>query len=192
MEKSLKNFTTISLIASLGFIIFGATIYALPQITIVAISYMFGILLIALGVAEIISYFITNKKKMVYNYDLVYGMVNALIGMVLLLNPQAIPNLLTILLGIWILLTSLIKIQFASMLKEVESKEWIITVVISIITSIFGILLMFNPVEGAEALVKAFGLLSILYATLDLIQTIIYRSKIPEMVEDIVIKKKTK
>ena len=184
MEKSLKDFTTISIMASIGFIVFGMTVFFIPQITIVALSYMFGILLIALGLAEIISYFKTNKKKLHYNYDIVYGLVNLLIGLVLLLKPFLIPSLLPILLGVWILLTSIIKVQFAFMLKEIGSKEWTVTVFISVITLIFGAVLMFSPFEGMVALTQAFGLLIVLYSVLDLIQTVIYKSKIPEMVDE--------
>ena len=87
------------------------------------------------------------------------------------MNPQVIGSFILIVIGIGIIINSAMKLQYAFELKNIHNKMWKTTMLISIISTLCGIILLFNPFAGAVILTKIIGGFIITYAILDIFST---------------------
>lgn len=103
MEQFLKKIGWASIVTSLAFAIIGLIIAYNPNTTFKLISYLIGGVFIVFGLIKIFEYFRTKGSYDLYNYELVYGMIAALLGIVVISCHGMIETILRILIGIWII-----------------------------------------------------------------------------------------
>ena len=149
------------------------------EATIVTISYVIGGILIAAGVLAIIR-FIKNSKEQAntFNLDILYGLVTVILGIIVITNPHAIASILPIVLGIAIIISSSSKLQYAFVLKNDQNDMWKTTLVIAIISTICGVVLLFNPFAGAVLIMRIVGIFILVYSILDIVSTIIIKKNV--------------
>ena len=93
-----------------------------------------------------------------------------------------------LILGIFIVVNSALKVQYAIELKQYNNKMWMTTLILSFITLVFGVVLIFNPFEGAVVLTQVIGIFIILYSVLDVIECYIIKKNlkgIQKLVEEV-------
>ena len=172
MESLMKKFFRSSMMTSIVLLVLGFMLIFKSEATIISISYIIGAILVAIGVLAIIK-FIKNTNNVSKNeLDIVYGVVTIILGILIITNPEAIASIIPIVLGISIIISSATKLQYAFELKANENRLWKTTMVISVISTICGIILLFNPFKGAVMFTKIVGIFIVVYAVLDLISTI--------------------
>ena len=168
MNKVFKS----SIFSSIGLAILGLLLIFQSEITIMSISYIVGAILVALGTLATINYVKgkeTNNKKEI---DIIYATVCIILGILVICNPQGIASLLPFIIGLVIIITSATKLQYGIELKRQSNSLWKTTVILSIITMLCGVLLIFNPFQGAIFITKVVGTLILVYAILDIISTL--------------------
>ena len=175
-----------SLISTLVLFVLGLLLVFESEATIVTISYVIGAILIAAGVFALIR-FINNSKKDddtidISAVDILYGMVTMILGILIIKNPHAIASALPIVLGAIIIVSSANKIQYAVNLKKDGNNLWKTTIVLAIITTICGVVLLFNPFAGAVFIMRIIGLFIIIYSILDFVSTFIIKKNIDNFV----------
>ena len=171
MEKLMKKFFRSSLITSLFLIALGLLLIFQSDAVIYSISYIIGGILIALGVLGIIKFVQATNKEQQTELDIVYGIVSVILGIVVIKNPQAIASIIPTILGISIVINSATKLQYAFELKANGNNLWKSTMVISIISTLCGIVLIFNPFKALTSFTKIVGIFIVIYAVLDMIST---------------------
>ena len=160
------------LITSFVLFILGLILLIIPGSIITTVIRIFGIIIIALGVLSILGSTKTNNNSV----ELIYGILIAILGLVFVSNPQVIAGIIPFILGVWIVIRSLFKLQIVANLKRTRP-DYIKPLVINIITLIIGIVLMFNPFKGATAFIRIIGIIMILYALLDVLNYFFTRPK---------------
>ena len=75
----------------------------------------------------------------------------------MLIRPQYIVSILPILLGIFIILSSIMKIQNAIDLKRVDYPRWWLILVFALISIALGAILIWNPFAAASTLMMFVG-----------------------------------
>ena len=160
------------LLTSIVLLILGIILLFVPGGIITTIIRIFGIIILILGVLSVLS----SSKNKKNNTDLVYGILIIILGIVFVSNPEVIASIIPFILGVWIIIKSLFKLQFISTLKT-TSTDYIKPLVINIITLILGITLAFNPFKGAETLVRIIGIFLIVYSGLDILDYYYTRPK---------------
>src|SRR5699024_7686420 len=103
------------------------------------------------------------------NLIMISGILYSVLGIIIIIYPYSIINLVTICLGVYLLINGLLKIKVAINLKNITNK-WIGTLVMGIVTIILGILLIFNPFAGIT-ITKLAGAFLVIVAIFDLIDT---------------------
>lgn len=172
MDNLMKKFFRSSMITSIILVILGILLVFQSEVTIITISYIIGGILIAIGVLAIIK-FIQNTNNVLKNeLDIVYGVVTIILGILIITHPQAIASVIPIIIGLGIIISSSTKLQYAFELKANENSLWKTTMALSIISTICGIILLFNPFKGAVLLTKIVGIFIVIYAILDIISTV--------------------
>lgn len=179
MEKLMQKFLRSSLITSIVLIVLGLLLVFESEATIFTISYVIGGILIALGVLAIMN-FIKSAESMddKYNLNIIYGVVTVILGILIITNPQAIASVIPIVIGLGIIISSCTKLQYAFQLKANENELWKTTMVISVISTICGIVLLFNPFEAAVGITRIVGIFIVVYAVLDIISTIAIKNNV--------------
>ena len=154
------------------------------EATIYTISYVVGGLLIAIGAIAIIK-FLTNIKITENNYDIniIYGIVCVIMGVLVIQYPEAIATMIPIVLGIVIIASSAIKLQYTLQMKDKGSDLWKTTVIIAIISLLCGVVLLFNPFKAAVGITKIVGIFIVIYGALDLASTLSIRKTFKNVID---------
>ena len=179
---NMKRFNKIlysTLASSIIFFCFGLILFLKPELTINSISYLLGSVLIIIGFINFIRYVLDNDKIVKkFDVDLIYGIIGMVAGVVLILNPTAIATVVPFILGMIIVISSAIKLQYSLVLKQYESSNWKPVFVISIISLIWGIILVFNPFKGAVVITKIIGVFVMVYAILEFSEVIFFQKNL--------------
>ncbi len=181
MDKLLKKFFTSSVLTSLTLLLLGLLLIFQSEVTIISISYVIGGILIALGILGILKFIKSVNNQYKEKLNIVYGVVTVILGILVIKNPHAIASILPIVIGIGIIINSATKLQYAFELKAVNNDLWKGTLIVSIISTVFGVILLFNPFKGAVFLTKIIGILISLYSILDIISTVSIGNNVKEI-----------
>lgn len=179
MEKFMKKFLRSSIITSAVLILLGILLIFQSETTIMMISYVIGGVLVAIGVLALIRYVRAGECPALRNeLDIVYGTVTIIFGIIIIKNYQMIASIIPAVIGIAIIISSAGKLNYAFQLKTEENRMWKTTMILSIISTICGVVLLFNPFKAALGIMKIIGAFIIVYAILDLISTIAIKSSV--------------
>ena len=146
------------------------------------ISYIVGGILVAAGALALVRYVKNAKEPRLNNeLDIMYGIITIIFGLIIIKNYQAVASVIPIVLGIGIIISSAAKLNYAFQLRANKNNLWKTTMIISIISTIFGVILLFNPFKAAMGIMKVIGILIVIYAILDLISTIAIKSSVTKI-----------
>ena len=76
-------------------------------------------------------------------------------------------------LGIWIIVNSVTKFQYSLLLKKLNKSDFKYTLIISLLTFIWGLILLINPLKTVLRVTQIIGIFIIIYAVLDIIDNFI-------------------
>ena len=182
MDRLMKKYLKYSIVTSTILIILGFLLVFQSETTIMMISYVIGGVLVAIGALALIRYVKNGDSPILRNeLDIVYGIVTIIFGIIIIKNYQAIASIIPAVIGIAIIINSASKLNYAFQLKTDENNMWKTTMIISIISTIFGVILLFNPFEAALGIMKVIGIFIIVYAILDLISTMAIKSSVSKI-----------
>lgn len=177
MSKLFKS----SIIGSIALVILGLLLFFQAEKTIISISYIIGAILIAIGVLSGMKFVNGLNNNNQNELDIVYGIVCVVLGILIITNPTAIASAIPIVVGIIIVLNSVIKLHYSLELKESKNELWKSTMIMSVIMTVCGIVLIFNPFAGAVFITKLIGALIVLYAVLDIVSTIVIKNTVTKI-----------
>ena len=178
MNIFMKKVFRSSMITSIFLLILGLLLIIASEATIISISYIIGSILVLLGVIGIINYIRKYNTEDKNELDFIYGLVTVVLGLLIISNPKAIASVIPFILGILIIITSATKLNYAFQLKTDENDLWKSTLLLSVLTTILGIILLFNPFAGAVVITKLVGGIILAYAILDIISSITIRRNV--------------
>ncbi len=114
------------------------------------------LLLIIFGCVRLLSYFSSDILGAFFRFDLYFGIISVVIGLIMLINPESLMRFICIALGASIFFDSAFKIWAAY--KSGFTGQWKPAVVFSVISAILGIVLMFRPGGSSKLFVVIFGI----------------------------------
>lgn len=183
IKKKFKSMYRTSVVFSIILCLIGIFLLSKPEVTLHAISYVIGIILIVWGIIPIIT-FITNKEKESYlEFSFICGVFSCLFGIIIMINPNIIGSIIPFLVGTWMIINGIIKLSYSITLNKESNAT--ISIMISIIILICGLLLIFNPFGGAIVLTKLIGIFTIIYSLLDLIECFTLKRTVKKFNNDI-------
>ena len=172
-----KGFTS-SIITSIILAVLGILLIVATEATIISISYIIGGILILLGFFGLVDYIRKIDTETKTSVDLVYGIVTVILGVLIVMNPKAIASIINYVLGIIIVISSAVKLNYAIQLKGNNNSLWKSTIIFSLITTICGLILIFKPFTGAIVATKIIGAIVLIYAILNIISTFTIRKEV--------------
>lgn len=147
----------------------GLVLLLIPGTLNKLIGILIGVALLAMGIIAIVKYI--KEKDNGSSLNLVSGILYSVLGVIIIIYPYSIINLVTICLGVYLVINGLLKLKLSFVLKRITDK-WIGTLIMGIITVILGVVLIFNPFAGIT-ITKLAGAFLVVVAVFDLIDTYI-------------------
>lgn len=155
--KFLKTAKIWYIVISAIFCIIGLILIIHPSFSIGFIGTLCGIALIVFGAVKLVGYFSGDAYRAVFKFDMAAGILSVILGIVTVINPQGLLNLICIVLGIAVLLDSIFKIQTAVDSKRMGISRWPLIMIPAVITGIAGLVLLLRPAESGELLTVILG-----------------------------------
>ena len=181
IENMYKRMIIYSLLTALFTIIMGIVLMLLPNATNKVVGIIVGIIFLIEGINSVYKYFHREGAKL-YNLNLIFGVLYALLGVVIILYPFTVVEFVTVCLGIYMIINGASKVNYALWLKRGNEESWLITLATGILIAIVGILVIFNPIASLT-LTKLAGAFLIITGILDFMDTILFRNRSKEIME---------
>lgn len=148
----------VNMLMSVSFCVFGIIIMAMPEISVSVVRIVIGIYLILSGVFKLIGYFSKDLFRLAFQYDLQLGILLIALGTAILIHSDQAMTFICVMFGVSILAEGLFKASIAFDSKEFGIKSWIAILIISVVTCLFGAILIFFPSESIRVLQVHLGL----------------------------------
>ena len=146
------------IVLSVVFCIVGVLFVAWSDIGTQVLSLALGIAMIVFGGIKIVGYFSKDLFRLAFQFDLELGIISAVLGIIVLLNPFGTITFIFIAMGIAILADALFKIRIAIDAKRFGVGAWWMILSLAFLTAIAGVLLVFRPWESANILTVLLGI----------------------------------
>ena len=146
------------IVMSVLFCVLGVVLLFTPGVSALWIGRLLGIGLILFGAIKLVGYFSRDLFRLAFQYDLAFGLLLMVLGIVTLSHPGDALSFLCVMFGIPVLADGLFKIQAASDSKRFGLRPWWLILTLAIVACLAGLLLVFRPMDGARALLVLLGI----------------------------------
>lgn len=135
----------------------GIVLLALPEISARVLGIVFGVLLIAYGCARLTAYFTRGGWGLLFRYDLSMGILLVLLGVLVLMFPSSVMTFLTIVLGAYIIVDGIFKLQISLDAHRYGLRQWWVLLLMALASAVCGVLLLLHPYLGSSFLMIYLG-----------------------------------
>lgn len=165
----------------LFYILVGLAIYAKSYLRYDAIINFLGVLFIVTGGVYV--YINSREKKLkLSDYDVIFGILVAVDGLLMIINPWKLTNTLIFYFGIFLILCGLQKLVVALKLMNIKDEAGILTLFTALLLMLLGIVLLLN-VFSNTSVTELTGMFILFYGIIQLANTILLNSKEKEIVK---------
>lgn len=134
---------------------------------------LFAIIILVNGIIKLVQYFRTDAQMRMMNFGLAEGILSILAALIIIISSNALIAFLPIMFSIWIIVQSIITIQLSMGLKLSETKGWWVVLILSIITLLLGVIIMFNPFASMAATTTVVGIILAVTEAIHLVEGIV-------------------
>ena len=146
------------IVMSVLFCVLGVVLLFTPGVSALWIGRLLGIGLILFGAIKLVGYFSRDLFRLAFQYDLAFGLLLMVLGIVTLSHPGDALSFLCVMFGIPVLADGLFKIQIAMDSRQFGIRNWWLVLVLAALTCVVGVVLVFRPMTGVRALTARMGL----------------------------------
>ena len=161
-----------SIVISILMIVLSIFLMINPLESLEAFVIMFSFIIILNGVAYFVSYFNMPKKDKLFSFDILMGLITLIAGILIFIYRANLINIFPIILGIWIIVSNLIKMQLSINLSAIAGSNWFLLLITQILMIILGVVLITNPFSSLIALTTLAGSFLIIAEVASLIESI--------------------
>jgi len=169
LSKIMKKTGWSSLLTSIIFAILGLVLITNPEGTVKTVAYTLGTIFILIGIYKIISYIRNKDKYDFFNFDLTFGIIAIIIGLITIVYIKQIGTIFRIIIGVWIVYSAIMRMNLASNFKAIDSRLWGSSFTLAILMLICGLYILFT----ANAILVTIGIIILVYSILDILESII-------------------
>lgn len=140
-----KNRNWSIIIPGILLIFFGALCAFYPGITLLSVTFIAGAGFIFAGVVNIVSYFRERKVMGLSGWYVVYGILDILVGLMLLIHPFATAYVIPWLIGAFVIAYAVVEIVSIIPLRKSLGSVWGLGLVSGILSLVIGICFFIFP-----------------------------------------------
>ena len=158
MEKAAFKNWWLVLIKGIILIILAFVVFRHPVGTLVGITFYIGMGLLLTGIVLIIAAVAARNDIENWGWRLAEGILDALIGIMLLANPGITAAVIPFLIGFWAIFYGILLLADSFGSKKSGYKNWWFELIAGILTVIFGYIIAFNPVISLLTITTLIGI----------------------------------
>jgi uncharacterized membrane protein HdeD (DUF308 family) len=166
--ETLKRHWWVPVIRGIAAIVFGVIAFAYPGLTVAMLVLFFGAWVLVDGVFRVIGAIGHRAFDKEWGFDLIIGIVGIIIGFLTFHAPQITALALIIYIAAWALMIGATEIALAIKLRREIKGEWFL-ILMGLVSIVFAVMLLWNPLPGALALVWLIGSYAIVFGILGII-----------------------
>lgn len=140
----------------LCYILIGAMFQFVPDINPRVVAIVLATCVIVSGTVMIARYFLQGSFRDLYSYEFSFGAFAVIAGICMMIAASKIGDLLLVLLGVCMLMTSIIKVQNSIQLIGMKRRTWIPVLIIAVLLIAADILVIINPFADKENFYKLY------------------------------------
>lgn len=177
IQKKLKQDSYESIFFSCVTILLGLIMIIFSQSILDIISYIIGGILIVYGLIKIFYYFRYEGKYNIFNYDLSFGILNIIIGIVCIIFTNELQSIFRIIIGLVVIYEAIINITLSTKIFFVDKLSGIISLLISILMILCGGFIIFTK----GLLIASIGISLIVFAIMNIVESIIFNHNLNKL-----------
>ncbi|WP_424243963.1 uncharacterized membrane protein HdeD (DUF308 family) [Elusimicrobium posterum] len=167
VNKGSKMFFIIS---GIIYCLAGLLVMFYPLATMITIAVILGVTILLSGIGYTASYFADRSIINHSGWVLAAGLLDIVVGIILLLNIKGTIIAIPFLLGLWALFASISRISASFSLQALGIKKWWWMLLGGIIGAIFAFLIIFYPVFGAVVISIYIGIFMLFMGAFSLLE----------------------
>jgi uncharacterized membrane protein HdeD (DUF308 family) len=156
MIETLKRHWWVPVIRGVAAIVFGIIAFVYPGITIATLVLFFGAWVLIDGIFRVVGAIGHRASDPDWGWHIVIGIVGIIVGLLTFHAPQITALALIVYVAAWALMIGATEIAFAIKLRREIKGEWFL-ILMGLASIIFAILLLWNPIAGAAAVIWLIG-----------------------------------
>lgn len=150
------------------FCVLGVVLFITAERCVPWIGRALGIGMVICGAIKLGGYFSKDLFRLAFQYDLAFGILLVVVGIITLCHPGEAMTFLCVMFGIPVLADGLFKIQVAVEARRFGISQWWLVLLLAVLTGVIGLLLVLRPAEGARVMVMLMGASLLLDGALNL------------------------
>ncbi len=166
--ETLKRHWWVSVLRGIAAVVFGVMAFVYPGLTAAVLVLLFGAWVLVDGVFRVIGAIAGRASDPDWGLNLIIGIIGIIIGLLTFHAPQITALALVIYIAVWALMIGATEIALAIKLRREIKGEWFL-ILMGLLSIVFAIMLLWNPLPGALALVWLIGSYAIVFGVLGII-----------------------
>ena len=155
--KLLKKLKTNVVISAALCILLGIVLVVWPGLSMQIVCTAIGAVLLIGGGVRLAAYFTAKDGSVYSQMNLIMGIILAVVGIWILLQPDKVLAIIPIIVGIVIALHGVNNLQQAITLCKEQYDKWWVALILGLLTVGFGVLLIFKPFAALDTAVRLIG-----------------------------------
>lgn len=172
---------------SIIFCVCGVFLFLFPEISVPVVVTFLGITMMIFGLIKLIGYFSRDLYRLAFQYDLQFGILWLVVGIVTLIRPGNAIGFLCISLGICMVTDCLFKGKVAKDARTFGLHSWWLIFLLAVPAGLIGLLLILCPTQAVRAAMMLLGLSLFAQGILNLCVAVtmvkIVKNQIPDRME---------
>jgi uncharacterized membrane protein HdeD (DUF308 family) len=166
--ETLKRHWWVPVIRGIAAVLFGIMAFVYPGLTVAVLVLLFGAWILVDGVFRVIGAIGHRASDKEWGFDLIIGIMGIIIGFLTFHAPRITALALIIYIAAWALMIGATEIAMAIKLRREIKGEWFL-ILMGLLSIVFAVMLLWNPLPGALALVWLIGSYAIVFGILAII-----------------------
>jgi uncharacterized membrane protein HdeD (DUF308 family) len=166
--ETLKRHWWVPVLRGIAAVLFGIMAFVYPGLTVAVLVLLFGAWILVDGVFRVIGAIGHRASDKEWGFDLIIGIMGIIIGFLTFHAPRITALALIIYIAAWALMIGATEIAMAIKLRrEIKGESFLI--LMGLLSIVFAVMLLWNPLPGALALVWLIGSYAIVFGILAII-----------------------
>jgi uncharacterized membrane protein HdeD (DUF308 family) len=166
--ETLKRHWWVPVLRGIAAVLFGIMAFVYPGLTVAVLVLLFGAWILVDGVFRVIGAIGHRASDKEWGFDLIIGIMGIIIGFLTFHAPRITALALIIYIAAWALMIGATEIALAIKLRREIKGEWLL-ILMGLLSIVFAVMLLWNPLPGALALVWLIGSYAIVFGILAVI-----------------------
>jgi len=166
--ETLKRHWWVPVIRGIAAIVFGVYAFTHPVMAIATLVLFFGAWVLIDGIFRVVGAIRDRGADPDWAWQIVLGIIGIIVGLLTFHAPQVTALALVIYIAAWALMMGASEIVMAIKLRHEIKGEWLL-ILVGLASIVFAVLLLWNPVAGAAAVIWLIAWYAVVLGVLSII-----------------------